>query len=128
MFVRITGALGPNATSFGPVSGLAPADVSADVEQISPNVRITASELSVRFSAGALFPLFHTDVTLEVNGADSALSCASAIGHTMSCTDVTHTVAIPPGSTLSFKVDNRTVTDDVSISWIAELTPVPSGP
>ena len=80
-FVRITGAQGPGATSFGPVSGLAPADVAGDVEQISPNVPITASGLSVRFSAPALNPTLHTNVTLEVNGADSALTCANGIGH-----------------------------------------------
>jgi hypothetical protein len=55
-FVRITGAQGPGATSFGPVSGLAPADVAADVEQISPTVPITASGLSVRFSAPRCSP------------------------------------------------------------------------
>ena len=118
-FVRITGAQGPGATSFGPVSGLAPADVAADVEQISPTVPITASGLSVRFSAPPLFPNLHTSVTLEVNGADSALACANGFGHQTACSDLTSTVTIPPGSTLSFKVGNNTVTEDVSISWIA---------
>jgi hypothetical protein len=118
-FVRITGAPGPGATSFGPVSGLAPEDTSADVEQISPHVPITASELSVRFSVGILGPAMNTAVTLEVNGADTALTCASGIGHGTTCTDLTHTVAIPPDSTLSFKVVNQSATQDVSISWIA---------
>jgi hypothetical protein len=118
-FARITGALGPGATTFGPVSGLAPADVAADVEQISPHVAITASGLSVRFSAQPLFIGVYTNVTLEVNGADSALTCANGIGHSTTCTDLTHTVTIPPDSTLSFKVGNNTSTEDVSISWIA---------
>ena len=90
------------------MSGLAPADVAGDVEQISPNVPITASGLSVRFSALALNPTLRTNVTLEVNGADSALTCANGIGHQTACTDLTHTVTIPPGSTLSFKVGNNT--------------------
>jgi hypothetical protein len=118
-FVRITGAEGPGATSFGPVSGLAPADVATDVEQISPTVPITASGLSVRFSAPPLFPNLHTSVTLEVNGADSPLACANGFGHQTACSDLTTTVTIPPGSTLSFKVSNNTATEDVSISWIA---------
>ena len=118
-FVRITGALGPGATTFGPVSGLAPADLAADVEQISPHVQITASGLSVRFSVQPLFIGLHTNVTLEVNGADSALTCANGIGHPTTCTDLAHTVTIPPDSTLSFKVGNNTTTEDVSISWIA---------
>jgi hypothetical protein len=118
-FVRITGAEGPGATSFGPVSGLAPADVAGDVEQISPNVPITASGLSVRFSAQPLFPTLHTNVTLEVNGVDTTLTCANGIGHSTTCTDLTHKVAIPADSTLSFKVGNGNVTEDVSISWIA---------
>ena len=119
-FVRITGAQGPGATTFGPVSGLAPADVSTDVEQISPHAQITASQLSVRFSQQPLFPTLHNSVTLEVNGADAALTCATAIGHSTTCTDLTDTVAIPPDSTLSFKVSNNSAgTEDVSISWIA---------
>jgi hypothetical protein len=109
----------------GPVSGLAPADVAADVEQISPNVPITASQLSVRFLTG--FRSGFTNLTLEVNGVDSALTCGGSALHIFSCTDLTHTVLVPPAATLSFKVGNNSFPGDVIISWIAELTPGQSG-
>ena len=119
MFARITGAAGPGQTSFGPVSGFAPADVREDVEQISPHVSITASRLSVRLSAGDLIAGLHTGVTLEVNGSDTALSCASGPLHGTTCTDYTDAVAIPADSMISFKVANDSVTQDVIVTWIA---------
>jgi len=119
MLARITGAVGPGQTSFGPVSGFAPADVREDVEQISPHVPITASMLSVRSSNGDLLAGLHTAITLEVNGSDTALSCASSPLQRASCTDYTHTVAIPADSMISFKVDNNSVTQDVIVTWIA---------
>ncbi len=74
----------------------------------------------MRFTQPPLFLTLHNTVTLEVNGADTALTCATAIGHSTICTDLTDTVAIPPDSTLSFKVGNNSAgTEDVSISWIA---------
>jgi hypothetical protein len=100
----------------GPVSGLAPADVAADVEQISPNVRFLTG-----FRSG------FTNLTLEVNGVDSALTCGGSALHIFSCTDLTHTVLVPPAATLSFKVGNNSFPGDVIISWIAELTPGQSG-
>jgi hypothetical protein len=119
MLARITGALGPGDTSFGPVSGFAPADVREDVEQVSPHVPITASMLSVRLSNGALIIGLRTTITLEVNGSDTALSCANSPLHAASCTDYTDTVAIPADSMISFKVANNSVTQDVIVTWIA---------
>jgi len=119
MLARITGAVGPGQTSFGPVSGFAPADVREDVEQVSPHVPITASMLSVRLSSGNLGAGFSTAVTLEVNGSDTALSCASAPLHQASCTDYTHTVVIPADSMIAYKVANNSVTQDIIITWIA---------
>ena len=119
MLARITGAAGPGQTSFGPVSGFAPADVREDVEQISPHVPVTASMLSVRLSSGDLIAGLHTAVTLEVNGTDTALSCASGPLHGASCTDYTDAVEIPADSMISFKVANNSVTQDVVVTWIA---------
>ena len=90
-----------------------------DVEQISPHVPITASMLSVRLSAGDLIAGLHTAVTLEVNGSDTALSCASGPLHGTTCTDYTDAVAIPADSMISFKVANDSVTQDVIVTWIA---------
>jgi hypothetical protein len=112
-FVRITGV--PSGTSFGPVSGVAAANVTnSNVEQLTPaGGSITAKDLSAEG-----FLIGNGTVTLEVFGSDTSLTCTTAVAST-GCEDTTHSVSIPAHAGLSFKVVAPGSGGAVRIGWVA---------
>lgn len=102
---------GPS-TFFGAPLGISTAAAADELTTLSPAVATTASDLAValsftpctdgQFPGGCGTPGTAT-VTLRVNGADTALSCAITTP-AQRCDSGATTVAVPPSSQLSISV------------------------
>jgi hypothetical protein len=75
---------------------------AAAAAMLSPATTVVARDLFVRRTANS--DLTRT-TTLNVNGSDTVLTCTITPG-TASCSDTTHAVSIPPGSSLALHYVN----------------------
>lgn len=87
---------------------------------LSPAATVVARDLFVRRMANS--DLTRT-TTLNVDGSDTALTCTIAVG-TASCSDTTHAVSIPPGSSLVLHYENdgsggTGIPPDMQFGWRA---------
>jgi hypothetical protein len=91
------------AVIFSAPEGTSTASTSeADVSMLTPNVALTATNLAVNLTVQVNNNSARR-CTLEVNGADTALSCTIG-GFGSSCT-TTASVTVPAASLISIKAD-----------------------
>jgi hypothetical protein len=75
-----------------------------DVDMVSPASTIVARDLFVLRDGYNMTPTF----SLMVNGVDSALQCSMSGPTDNTCSDTTHAVAIPAGSTIAIHQSHST--------------------
>jgi hypothetical protein len=114
VFSRVDNIASGN-TDYGEASGELNGDLSgqalANAGQVTP-VALTGGNLSVIANHS------NVTVTMFVNGTASALTCTTGAGG--SCTDTTHTVAVPAGAVIEFQVKNNSGTSIAAlIGWEA---------